>query len=204
MTATNPFDSAAAEWDRADCRTVLARDVAQAIRQAVDLSPDLACLDYGCGTGLVSLALASAVGSMTGADTSTGMLEVLRAKAEGKGIPIRLLHLKDAHGGDLGGSFDLIFSSMTLHHVEDVPLLLKGFFRHLNPGGRVALADLEEEDGSFHEGDSEIFHQGFAREQIRIWLLDAGFEAIQIGEAAIVEKNGRQYKVFLATAKRGG
>jgi ubiquinone/menaquinone biosynthesis C-methylase UbiE len=43
-------------------------------------------LDSGCGTGLVSLFLLPHVRSVTGADSSPGMLEVLRKKLDEEGI----------------------------------------------------------------------------------------------------------------------
>ena len=158
--------------------------------------------DFGCGTGLVTLELASQVGSITGADTSPGMLKTLEEKAVVQGTPVRLIHLDTAGTGDLGGPYDLIVSSMTLHHVADVPSLFRQLTRHLRPGGRVALADLDEEDGSFHDASMAIFHRGFSREQIQSWLKDAGFQEIHMETATVTQKEGKDYPVFLASAER--
>ncbi|NIV32583.1 MAG: methyltransferase domain-containing protein, partial [Anaerolineae bacterium] len=60
--------------------------------------------------------------------------------------------------------FDLIVSAMALHHVEDTERLLQRFHQHLSPGGGIALADLDQEDGSFHPPEVEgVFHDGFDR-----------------------------------------
>ena len=62
MSGTEHFDQAAATWDLADRRVTLARDVVAAIAAWVTLSKEQAALDFGCGTGLVTLALAPLLG----------------------------------------------------------------------------------------------------------------------------------------------
>lgn len=202
MADTQHFDQAAPTWDLAERRVALAQAVAQAVAARVNLSREMAVLDFGCGTGLVTLELAPLVGSMAGADTSPGMLKTLEEKAAAQGVPVRLLPLDDSGAGPLGGPYHLIVSSMTLHHVEDVPALFRRFAQHLYPGGNLALADLDEEDGTFHDAGMTVPHQGFARAQIQSWLQDAGFQAIQVETATVTKKEGKDYPVFLATARR--
>jgi tRNA (cmo5U34)-methyltransferase len=203
MSGSEHFDQAAATWDLADRRVLLAHAVAQAIAARVPLTREQSVLDFGCGTGLVTLELAPRVGSITGADTSPAMLSTLAEKAHALGFPVRTLELDSAGGKDLGGPYDLIVSSMTLHHVADVPALFRQFAGQLLPGGQVALADLDEEDGSFHEATVSIHHRGFPRERIRDWLGEAGFRDIQLETAAVTVRQGKDYPVFLATARRG-
>jgi len=203
MTETTHFEQAAATWDQETRRVTLANGIAKAIAQRVPLTRDQDVLDYGCGTGLVTLALAPMVGSITGADTSAAMLHVLTAKTEATHTPLRLITLNPQEALALDGPYHLIVSSMTLHHVADIPALLCAFRQHLRPGGQVALADLDEEDGSFHEAAVPIHHRGFAREQIRTWLMAAGFGNIHLDTATTTQKEGKDYSVFLATAQRG-
>jgi tRNA (cmo5U34)-methyltransferase len=203
MPENEHFDRAAATWDLRDRRVALAHAVAQAVAARVPLAGKRSVLDFGCGTGLVTLELAPQVGSITGADTSPGMLSILAEKASALGIPVQLISL-DAEGSrDLGGPYDLIVSSMTLHHVADVPALLRRFSLHLRPSGQVALADLDEEDGSFHESTVSFHHRGFPRERMAAWLEEAGFRDVRLGAAAVTVKQGREYPVFLATARLG-
>ena len=201
MSGTERFDRAAPNWDLEDRRVVLARGVAEAIAARVPLSLGLATLDFGCGTGLVTLALAPKVGAITGADTSPGMLKTLAEKAGAAGTPVRLVALDPEGTGDLGGPYQLIVSSMTLHHIPDVPALFRRFAGQLRPGGRIALADLDQEDGSFHEDATGVHHLGFARECIQTWLKAAGFLDVQLETAIVSRKNGKDYPVFLATAR---
>jgi len=202
MSDTNRFDQAAATWDLEAMRVALAHGVARAIAARVPLSKDMTLLDFGCGTGLVSLELAPQVGSITGADTSPGMLMTLAEKAQAQGLSLRLIPLEAAGPTDLGGPYHLIVSGMTLHHVADVPALLGRFIQQLHPGGRVALADLDEEDGSFHGDSTGVHHRGFQRATLQAWLEDAGFEDIHLETATTPLKAGKPYPVFLATAKK--
>jgi 2-polyprenyl-3-methyl-5-hydroxy-6-metoxy-1,4-benzoquinol methylase len=202
MSSTEHFDQAAATWDMADRRVALASAVVEALAARIPLSKDLAVLDFGCGTGLVTLALAPRVGRVAGADTSPGMLKVLAEKATTQGLSVDLQPLDSEGSGDLGGPYDLIVSSMTLHHVAEVPQLFRRFAQHLQPGGQVALADLDEEDGSFHEAGMSIHHRGFPRERIQAWLEEAGFEDIHLETATVTRKEGKDYPLFLATARK--
>ena len=51
------FDRVAGEWDANPARVALARAVTEAIRASVPLRPDMAVMDFGAGTGLVTLGL---------------------------------------------------------------------------------------------------------------------------------------------------
>ena len=201
MSGTEHFDQAAATWDLTDRRVQLAHAVAAAISSRVPLTSQLDVLDFGCGTGLVTLELAPKVGSISGADTSPGMLKVLADKAEALHFPVGLVPLDSAGGGDLGGPYDLIVSSMTLHHIADIQALFSRFGQHLRPGGYVALADLDEEDGTFHEDNVSIHHKGFPRTTVQGWLEVAGFQKVLLETATVTRKQEKDYPVFLASAQ---
>ncbi|MDD4138360.1 MAG: methyltransferase domain-containing protein, partial [Methanoregula sp.] len=68
------FDSAASTWDEDPGRVKMAHDVARAIRETVTLRPDMDVLDFGCGTGLLALNLQPHIRTITGVDSSQGML----------------------------------------------------------------------------------------------------------------------------------
>ncbi|MHB0955027.1 MAG: methyltransferase domain-containing protein [Pirellulaceae bacterium] len=77
---TTYFDQSAATWDNEPRRIALMKAVGEAILQEARPTNDMDILDYGCGTGLVSLFLLPHIRSVTGADNSPGMLEVLNQK----------------------------------------------------------------------------------------------------------------------------
>jgi len=52
---------------------------------------------------------------------------------------------------------------MTLHHVPDPAALIVQLSGALLPGGTLAVADLDAEDGSFHGDNTGVLHLGFDR-----------------------------------------
>jgi len=204
VTDTHRFDQIAATWDADTARVKLAEAVASTIGRQCVLGPTLDVLDYGCGTGLLTFALRPRVRSVTGADTSTGMLEVLAQKARGQASAgVSTLHLKAEDDYSITGHYDLIVSSMALHHVADLPPLFSRFRNHLRPGGMVALADLDREDGTFHSADiTDVFHLGFDRAVLKATLAAAGFDQLADTTAFLHQRHGREYPVFLITGHR--
>jgi tRNA (cmo5U34)-methyltransferase len=203
MSDANRFDEAAITWDEQPRRVMLARAVADAITRQLCLSRDLDVLDFGCGTGLLTLALQPLVRSVTGADTSPGMLEVLGQKVRTRGLTNVETILLDA-GLPLSVStrFHLIVSSMALHHVASLAPLFERFHEQLHPGGRLALADLDREDGSFHEDPREVHHLGFERSELQAALSEAGFVGLGATTAVVTRKESRDYPVFLITGQK--
>ncbi len=76
------FDQESQAWDANPRRVKLSQDIARSILRYVPLSSEMDILDYGCGTGLVSLQVRPKVHSVTGLDNSKGMLEVFRKKID--------------------------------------------------------------------------------------------------------------------------
>ena len=200
------FDAKAQEWDNDPVKLERAAAVAAAIRNRVRLSPDLSALEYGCGTGLLSFALSRELGSITLADSSAGMLAVLREKIAASGADhLRPMHLDLTVDPLPAERYDLIYTLMTLHHVSDVDRILRDFHALLRPDGALCIADLDREDGSFH-GAGFDGHHGFEREALRERLARAGFGEIQFDTCYMMRKSqgegAREYPVFLAVARK--
>jgi 2-polyprenyl-3-methyl-5-hydroxy-6-metoxy-1,4-benzoquinol methylase len=202
------FNQAAADWDSRPLSVQVASAVSAAIQNHVTLNANWDVLDYGCGTGLVSLALAQQVHSVVGIDSADEMLKVMREKAEAQ----TLTHVTTRHL-DLSADplpperFDLIVSSMTLHHVADTTKLLQAFFKLLKPGAHIALADLDKEDGTFHKPDIPgVMHHGFERDALGDICARVGFTDIRFETAHVVRKQNhlgetRDYSLFLLLAQ---
>ena len=203
------FDAKAAEWDANPARVALARGVVGAIRAAVPLRPHMAAMDFGAGTGLVALGLLPDVGEVTAVDASGEMLRVLGEKVKALGVAnLSTLQCDVGEAALPPGHFDLIVSSMTLHHLPDVPTVLKHLRPALRSGGWIALADLDTEDGTFHADPTGIHHHGFERAEVCRWLEDFGFTDASSREAYRITRPGsdgvlRTYPVFLVTARHG-
>jgi 2-polyprenyl-3-methyl-5-hydroxy-6-metoxy-1,4-benzoquinol methylase len=202
------FDSEAATWDEKPGRIKLANDIADAILKAVALDPSEDVMDFGCGTGLLTLRLHSLVRSMTGVDSSQGMLDVLNAKVGASNLAnVRTQHFDLDHGEELKGKYDVIISSMTFHHIREIRPLLDHFYRVLTPAGSLCIADLDLDGGKFHESNEGVFHFGFDRASLRKDFLAAGFEDVADSTAAEVIKpdakgDERKFTVFHMTGRK--
>ncbi len=129
------FDKEAAVWDDNPVRVKLADDLFAAMEKQVAFDPSMSVLDFGCGTGLVTLRIAPRVGSITGADSSQGMLDVLRAKSDRKNLRnVRTLFLDSGDTSLLSGRYDVIVIGMALHHIEAIHPLLNRFHECLAEG----------------------------------------------------------------------
>ena len=211
---TRYFDQEAATWDQEPRRRQLVQDVAKAIAQAVPLAPDLAVMDFGCGTGLLGLWLLPRVARVVGVDSSMCMLKALQAKIDAQGLGNFSTYLLEPDliepesARPLPGPFDLIVSNMTLHHVPDVPALLRRLVGALRPGGHMALADLDPEQGQFHPRDDQgVFHNGFERPWLRREMELAGLGQVQERTAAIMNKPARDgglrdFGIFLLSGRK--
>lgn len=199
------FDELAQGYDEDPKRQQLAEAIFQAIARRVPLSKEMRVLECGAGTGLLTVLLAPRVRTLVATDISEGMLSVLREKRSRlrhHNIEIRLF---DPSIHEIPLSFDLIVSSMVLHHISDAEGVLRHFYGLLSLDGYVAIADLEEEDGSFHSPDMpKPAHYGFNRFRLFHSLEAAGFCDVSIETAHVVEKNERKYPIFLAVAKKNG
>lgn len=205
--STRDFSRDAAAWDENPGRVRLATQVAAAIVEEARPHRRMSVLDFGCGTGLMSLPWAGRVRHLSGADSAQGMLDVFSAKAEEMGLGERVRTIfvgEKLHA--LHGPYDLIVSSMTLHHVRDLATLFALFFAELSPGGKVCLADLDPDDGLFHDDNQGVFHFGFDRSAMSGLLRAAGFVAVAERTASEVVKptpNGsRCFSVFLISAEK--
>jgi 2-polyprenyl-3-methyl-5-hydroxy-6-metoxy-1,4-benzoquinol methylase len=202
------FDKEAASWDEQPSRVKLANDVAGVITKQITLTSDMDVLDFGCGTGLLTLQLQPQVRSITGADSSEGMLAVFRKKIADRNLTNAKALLLDLDKDDrLTGNYHLIVSNMTLHHIEDIQHLLDQFHKVTVPGGYLCITDLEPDNGLFHDDNTGVFHFGFDRMGLRKAFMDAGFDNVKDTTAAEIVKPApdgemRRFTVFLMCGQK--
>ena len=207
-TKKRDFDQEAANWDQVPGRVKVAQDIAQSMIREITLTPGMDVLDFGCGTGLLTFALQPFVRSITGVDSSPGMLDVFKTKIKEENLKNVKAEYIDLDKGDvLTGSYHLIVSSMTLHHIKNITPLLKQFYSMLLPSGQLAIADLDLDDGQFHSNNEGVFHFGFDRKELHRMFIDIGFRDVRHLTAAQVEKPvencpTRLFAMFLITGRK--
>jgi SAM-dependent methyltransferase len=132
-----------ASWDQHGSAGLAA--VTAAALEAADVTPDVQIVDLGCGTGQISLPLATRGARVLAVDVSPAMVRRLESQARGQGtgsldglvMPIEELVLP-------AQSVDLVVSSYALHHLRDADKarLVSAAYGWLRPGGRLVVADM--------------------------------------------------------------
>jgi SAM-dependent methyltransferase len=128
-------------WDEAQFLATGVADVAERLRWLEGLGQPTrfgSVLDFGCGAGRLSQALAEHADQVTGVDVSQPMLETARRLNQRPNVSFVLNESADlAQFAD--GAYDLVFTSLVLQHLPRRLLesYLAEFFRVLAPGGLV-------------------------------------------------------------------
>ncbi|MEE4299040.1 MAG: class I SAM-dependent methyltransferase [Pseudomonadales bacterium] len=201
-TEADLFAHKAADYDRRPGNLEALERIGATLIGRVELAEHMALMDFGAGTGLLLQQLAPHVGRITAVDVSPAMHAKLREKLAAIPCEVELLAL-DLECSDLEATFDGIVSSLTLHHIRDVGALLRRLAACVRTGGFIALADLDAEDGRFHEPGTEgVHHHGFERAALRAQVEAAGFRDVEFVTATVIEREGRDYPIFLLTARR--
>jgi tRNA (cmo5U34)-methyltransferase len=140
-TAADYFGSMVGEYDSLIHRAVPRYDEMTA--RLVDYLPATAAsiLELGCGTGNLTLKLAARYpdANLTMVDAAPEMLEVAKARLGPR--PASFMKATFESMEFEPASFDLVTSTISLHHVDDKASLYRSLKRMMRPGGTVRFAD---------------------------------------------------------------
>jgi len=205
---TGYFEKAAVVWDNDPGRVQMAQTIADAMITALKPNGTELVMDYGTGTGNIALRILPHVHRIIAVDSSKGMLDVLQEKLSHDRITtVEIRKWSIGQDPALLPLFDIIVSSMTMHHVNDTAQAVKAFHDLLLTGGRIAIADLDSDNGEFHETPGIAEHDGIDRKYLQRVFEQAGFFSVQFHEAATIKKISsrtgklRDFTIFLMTAR---
>lgn len=140
------FDKVSSQYDEVIRRTIPPyQEIFEAVAgyAFVDRQALLKILELGCGTGNLSVFVASIFpnADMTLVDLSPEMLEQASGKLSGK--PATLVEGGFMEVNLPDQTYDLVVSSIALHHLQDVdkPGMYRRIFDWLKPGGLLRIAD---------------------------------------------------------------
>lgn len=195
------FAHKAGSYEQNKSRVDNVANIADSVLGAIAFDRSMHIVDFGSGTGLLLERIAPLVGKISAIDISRSMNLQLEEKRSQLECDLDILEI-DLEQSGISLRVDGIISSMTMHHVKDIPAMFAKFHSMLRDGGFIAIADLDTEDGSFHTEDTGVFHQGFDRSEFAKIATEAGFHCAKISSASVVHKPQGDYGVFLLTAIR--
>jgi ubiquinone/menaquinone biosynthesis C-methylase UbiE len=199
----NEFDSKAREWDNNPVHWERSKAVARYLMEMIPLNKEMKALEFGAGTGILSFLLHDHFSEITLMDSSQQMVKVIHEKVfktRTKNLKPLLFDLE--HSDYHANKFDVIYSQMVLHHVNDIKSIFNKFYSLLNTGGYLAIADLYTEDGSFHGQDVEV-HRGFDPDKLKEILKLIGYKNTEYKTCFEIKREpGEKFPVFLLLAKK--
>jgi ubiquinone/menaquinone biosynthesis C-methylase UbiE len=205
---TGYFEKAAVVWDKDPGRVQMAHTIADAMITALNPNGTELVMDYGTGTGNIALRIVPHVHRIIAVDSSKGMLDMLQEKlSQDRITTVEIREWSIGQDPALLPRFDIIVSSMTMHHIRDTDGTARAFYTMLLPGGRIAIADLDLDNGEFHETPGIAEHDGIDRRYLQQVFEQAGFVSVRFYEAATIQKisshTGKlmDFTIFLMTAQ---
>lgn len=201
------FNAVAATWDEKPRRVQLAADVAQTMRRHVPIPPGSKAMEFGCGTGLLTFNLIDIVAQVVAVDRAEEMLAIVEKKAADLGVTRISTKLVTDDLSSLGsGEYDLIYSNMVLHHLPSIEPVLKRLISALKPGGVLALSDLEDDDGTFHDRPEGVVQSGIKSSWLMQTLERLGLVGLDstLAHSIVKQRAGgeKTYPVFLVWGAR--
>lgn len=171
----NVFEEMAKRYDTEE-RMELAQVVVNEVKKELQGSTSKTLIDYGSGTGLVSLSLTDMVKSVLLVDSSEQMLEVAKAKIMQRGILNADVLYSDFTQGTPNMKADILLMSLVLLHIPDTVQILQELSNILHDGGKLIIVDFDKNENISHPK----VHNGFVHEELKDQLSDAGFRSTEI------------------------
>ncbi|MDX1805510.1 MAG: methyltransferase domain-containing protein [Paenisporosarcina sp.] len=170
----NVFEQMAKRYDTEE-RIELAKVIVKEVRPELRNNKSKSLIDYGSGTGLISLELSDLVDSILLIDSSEQMLDVAKAKISHKGIINSKVLYADFTQETPELKADIVLLSLVLLHIPDTKKILQELFNILNNGGKLIIIDFDKNDKINHPK----VHNGFSHEELKNSLSESGFTSIE-------------------------
>ncbi len=183
------------------------------------LRPGLHVLDFGCGSGNISVGLAKAVGpgEMHGVDLSEAQIEMARALAVSDGAGNAIFHVGNATALPFPDClFDVAHCHDVLMYVPDTQAALAEVKRVLKPGGLIACREMICESSFVHPDmgimgaawnaleDLLIFDDGHPQmgKELKTHILEAGFTNIRVSASFETHSSPSDVALIHSLARR--
>lgn len=166
------------------------------------LLPPLEVVDFGCGTGSLTVELARWARHVTAIDRSEGALEKAKAEAARQGLTNITFLAADLEKLPLdSASADLVVISQSLHHVANIDAVVAEGARLLKTNGRMVVLELLPHDEAWVKSRLGHQHLGFDPDQVQAAMQRAGIDAHPVHPGP--RDSTSPFKAFLLTGTRG-
>ena len=164
----------------------------------LDLHGAETVVDYGAGTGLYTVPIATALprGRVFAVDEHAELLDLIDAKMAAAGLPSdRLTKVQTTENRVplADGTADRVFLLNVLHHIWDEPAAMGEVVRLLAPGGRLVVVDFAQMDRPVGPPNDHVL----SLEQARASVAGMGLRELAVHEAGVV---GR-YQIAIVAEK---
>ncbi len=165
------------------------------------LLPPLEVVDFGCGSGVMTVELARWAKHVTAIDRSEAAL----AQAAERAQRLDNVTFLNADLSALPASVkkqDLVIISQSLHHVEDPRAVLAQALRVLKPGGKAVVLELMPHQEQWVHTRLGHRHLGFEPAELQALMGDVGFQKLELVPSA--RDGATPFRAFLVSGSRGG
>ncbi|MEG6586784.1 class I SAM-dependent methyltransferase [Dendrosporobacter sp. 1207_IL3150] len=201
------FNVQSINWDNEN-RIKRAKIISEEIASVIDIKEYYSALEFGCGTGLISFNLYDKIKDITCIDTSQGMIEMLNTKIQQNNVKNITAYQHDINNHpSLSDKYDLIYTSMALHHIVDIETTLTRLYKLLKKNGYLCIVDLNEDDGSFHKLEVDFNgHNGFNQNELKKVLGKIGYKELAshtfYNDTKHVDGVEISYSLFVMTGRK--
>jgi len=106
-----------------------------------------------------------------------------------------------------GEKFNVIYTSMALHHLIDIRTTLKKLYEMIIDTGYLCIVELVEDDGSFHKLEKDFKgHNGFNQNQLKKLLQELGFKSVVTNvfynDVKVIDGSEINYSLFFMIGKK--
>lgn len=165
------------------------------------LLPRLRVADFGCGTGILSVSIASWADRVTAVDSNPAALKEAKARAKRESISNIEFLQEDLHQLSVKDeSQDLVVISQSLHHVRQPQDVLREAHRILRREGRIVVLELMPHDQIWVKERLGHQHLGFEPQMLKTLLVKKGFSRVE--EQTHARDTQSPFRVYLLTAEK--
>ncbi|XDD46171.1 class I SAM-dependent methyltransferase [Leptospira sp. WS39.C2] len=167
------FDQMAKQYDTED-RIQLANRILDKLKPSLLNAKDSTLLDFGCGTGLLGLPLASDYKQVFLSDDSMSMLDVANFKIKSQGKKNAKTMSISELADNKSFLVDHILLSLVLLHIPDTKSILTFLLDHLKSSGKLFIVDFIKNEKVSHPK----IHNGFHLNELEKTLQSVGYKSV--------------------------